>query len=268
MAKPPLVSLVSYDRSPPRADLVAPFRLEGAPEKTACLLLHGFGCSPYTMRGLGEALAGHGHSCFAPLLPGHGEELEEFNQVVAQDWLEAAEASFDDLASRHAKVAVVGFSMGGTLGLHLATRRQVKGLALLATPVYMGSWISRIYPAAKAFTSALPVVFDVANHGARQRRKAGVHKILPVHAVGQVLELMDDVRARLGEVKCPLLVAQSRNDHTVPPGNATYICHNVSSGVRRLIWVKRAFHVLPVDYGCQHLEHEVCRFVAEVNAQA
>lgn len=214
---------------------------------------------------MGDALSDHGHPCYAPLMPGHGEELEAFNKVTWQQWVDAAVAAYDELARDHASVAVVGFSMGGTLGLHLATVRPVTALALMATPVYLGSWVSRIYPAARQFTSALPVVFDVANHGARQRRKAGVHKILPVHAVGEMLQLMDDVRPRLGEVRCPLLVAQSRNDHTVPPGNATYICEKVSSQMRRLLWVKRAFHVLPVDFGCHHLEHEVCRFLAELD---
>ncbi|MBI3924422.1 MAG: alpha/beta fold hydrolase [Armatimonadetes bacterium] len=253
-----------YDSRPPRADLAAPFEHQGVPEKIACLLLHGFGCSPYTMRTLGDALSERGHACYAPLLPGHGEALEDFNEVAFTDWIEAAEASFDFFRTRHRRVAVLGFSMGGALSLHLATRRDVVALGLLATPVFMGSWVNRIYPVARAVTSALPVVFDVANRAARMRRRHGVHKVLPVHAVGEFLKLLDSVRPRLGEVTCPLLVAQSRSDHTVPPPNAPYICHNVASNFRRLIWMRRAFHVLPVDYGCRRLEGELIRFLAEV----
>lgn len=244
--------------------MVAPFELEGAPEKMACLLLHGFGCSPYTMRTLGEALSGAGHPCYAPLLPGHGEKLEDFNEVSHEDWLEAATASFDYLRERHRRVAVVGFSMGGSLGLYLASERPVTCLAVLATPVFMGSWVNRIYPMARAFTSALPVVFDVANRAARQRRKPAVHKVLPVSAVGEFLKVVDAARDRLSQVRCPILVAQSRSDHTVPPSNAPFIAENVASSSRRLLWLRRAYHVLPVDYGFKRLEHEVTRFLAEV----
>lgn len=217
------------------------------------------------MRSLGEALSASGHSVYAPLLPGHGESLEDFNEVLHIDWLEAAEASFDYLQGLHGRVTVIGFSMGGALGLHLASQREVEALGLMAAPVFMGSWVNRIYPVARAFTSALPVVFDVANRAARKRRKHGVHKVLPVHAVGEFLKLLDHVREQLAQVKAPLLVAQSRSDHTVPPPNAPFICHNVSSDFRRLIWLRRAFHVLPVDYGCRRLEGELIRFLAQAS---
>ncbi|MEW6282161.1 MAG: alpha/beta fold hydrolase [Candidatus Eremiobacterota bacterium] len=260
--------MLAWNAQPPRADLACPFHLEGKPGKTAVLCLHGFACSPCTMRSLANYLNHHGHPCYAPLMPGHGEMLEDFNMVLYQDWIEAAEASFDHLKQRHDRVAVVGFSMGGVLGLHLATVRNLQALTLLATPVYFGTWLRRFYPVARTFTSALPVVFDVANHRARKRRKHGVHTVLPVHAVGQLLELLEDVRPRLNQVECPLLIAQSRSDHTVPPTNAPYIAQHVSSRFRRLLWLRRAFHVLPVDYGFRRLEHEVARFLAEVENRA
>ncbi|MCE7870395.1 alpha/beta fold hydrolase [bacterium CPR1] len=259
--------MLAWNAQPPRPDLASPFLLEGQGEKVAVLLLHGFACSPQTMRSLGTALHMRGHTCYAPLLPGHGEMLEDFNMVLSTDWLDAAEASFDHLKQRYDRVAVVGFSMGGTLGLHLATVRTLQSLTLLATPVFFGSWVRRFYPMARSFTSALPVVFDVANHRARKRRKLGVHTVLPVHAVGELLALLEEVRPRLSQVECPLLIAQSRSDHTVPPTNAPFIAQNVSSRLRRLLWLRRAFHVLPVDYGFRRLEHETARFLAEVDAR-
>ncbi len=259
--------MLAWNAQPPRADLACPFQLEGRPEKTAVLVLHGFACSPTTMRSLGTYLNFRGHTCYAPLLPGHGEMLEDFNMVLASDWLDAAEASFDHLKQRYDRVAVVGFSMGGTLGLHLATVRQLQALVVMATPVFFGAWVRRFYPVARAFTSALPVVFDVANHRARKRRKHGVHTVLPVHAVGELLHLLDEVRPRLQQVECPLMICQSRSDHTVPPTNAPFIAQNVSSRLRRLLWLRRAFHVLPVDYGYRRLEHETARFLAEVEAR-
>lgn len=261
------MSVIAYDSRPPRADLVAPFEMEGAPGHVACLLLHGFGCSPYTMRSLAERLSGAGHPCYAPLLPGHGENLEDFNEVADTDWVEAALESFDHLRQSHRKVAVIGFSMGGSLGLYLAAERPVAALVLQATPVFMGTWVDRIYPVARAFTSALPVVFDVANRAARQRRKEAVHKVLPVRAVGELLKVVEAARERLPRVRCPILVAQSRSDHTVPPSNAPYIAENVASSIRRLLWLRRAYHVLPVDYGFKRLEHEVQRFLAQVEKE-
>ncbi len=255
--------MLYYDSRPPDPELTAPFELEGAPENAACLLLHGFGCSPYTMRELGATLSEYGHHVYAPLLPGHGEPLEDFNDVRYTDWLEATEASFAYLKSRYQTVAVIGFSMGGTLALNLSQHHTPSALAVLAAPVFLDDWVNRIYPLARNFTSALPVVFDVANRAARKRRKRAVHKVLPVKAVGELLKLLDTTRSGLSKITAPILVAQSRSDHTVPPSNAPFICHEVSSSFRRLIWLKRAFHVLPVDYGHKRLALQVVRFLRE-----
>lgn len=257
------MSLIAFDSRPPRADLVSPFEHPGVGGKPGCLLLHGFGCSPHTMRGLGEALSDAGYPCYAPLLPGHGESIAEFNEVSYFDWLEAAEMSHAYLKDRYQKVVVVGFSMGGSLGLHLASKLPVEALVVLATPVFLDHWVERVYPVARAVTSALPVVFDVASRAARRRRMPGVHKVIPVNAVGQLMKLLEEVKTQLTRVECPILIAQSRSDHTVPPTNAPYIAREVSSETRRLLWLRRAYHVLPVDYGCQRIEREVVRFLAE-----
>ena len=255
--------MIAFDSRPPRGDVAAPFELKGEPSRAACLLLHGFACSPHTMRSLGLRMHRAGIPVYCPLLPGHGEPLNDFNSVQAEDWIEAALASHAYLQQRYEKVAVVGFSMGGTLGLQVASRTKIESLTLIASPVYLDHWVERIYPVAKAVTSALPVVFDVANPVARRRRKAGVHKVVPVKAVGQLLELLEDTRERLDSIRCPILVAQSRSDHTVPPSNAPFILERVASEKRRLIWLRRAFHVLPVDFGYRRLEAEIIRFYGE-----
>lgn len=260
------MSLVAFDARPPEASKSAPFEYTVEESRSACLLLHGFACSPHTMRSLGSRLREAGYSVYAPLLPGHGESLHDFNQVSYDDWLEAALVSFDYLAQKHDQVSVVGFSLGGTLGMQLAARRPVESLTLIASPAYLKDWINRIYPVARALTSALPVVFDVANREARRRRKDGVHKVVPVKAVGEVLKLLEETRPRLEQIKCPVLVAQSRSDHTVPPDNAPFILERVSSAKRRLIWLRRAYHVLPVDFGYQRLEEEILRFLTEVES--
>ncbi len=257
------MALLAFDSRPPRAGCLAPFEMAGDPDRPACLLLHGLGCSPHTMQELGEFLSALGFHCYAPLLPGHGEELEDFKAVQLKDWVEAAHLSMDYLRNLRSKVVVVGFSLGGTLALELASTKPVAALACLAAPVFLDDWANRIYSETKEVTSALPLVFDVANRAARQRRKSAVHKVLPVTVVGEFLKLQEQVRETLEDIHCPVLVAQSRSDHSVPPSNAPYILRQVGSQKRRLIWLKRAYHVLPVDYGSRRLAREVGRFLLE-----
>lgn len=256
--------MLAWSSRAPRADRVAPFETAGRPGRTAVLLLHGFGCSPWTMRGLGRRLAAEGRACYAPLLPGHGLGAAEFDRVRHEEWLDAAEAAFDHLAERHPRVAVVGFSMGGTLGLHLAAARPVAALATLAAPLRLPLGILAVM--AGRLLPSLPVLFDVADGRARHARAQGVQTALAPRAVRELLRLLDRVRPGLARVRCPLLVAQSRGDHTVWPGNARAILEAVASERRRLVWVPRAWHVLPVDHGHRALEAELARFLDDVGA--
>lgn len=253
--------MLVWDGRAPRADRTAPFTVPGRPGEAAVLLLHGFGCSPWTMRGLARRLSREGWTCHAPLLPGHGESVAGFNRVRWEEWTEAAERAWDHLARDHQRVAVVGFSMGGTLGLHLATVRPVAALATLAAPLHLP--LGYLARALTPVLPSLPVNFDVADPVARRGRSQGVHTALGLRAVGELLELLEQVRPRLGEVRCPLLVAHGMGDHTVWPADARALCDRVSSRRRRLVWVARAWHVLPVDHGHRLLEDEVARFLSE-----
>src|SRR3569833_2186315 len=51
----------------------------------AVLLIHGCGDTPQTLRHLAEAFANRGYSVEAPLLPGHGRDLEAFDAHSADE---------------------------------------------------------------------------------------------------------------------------------------------------------------------------------------
>jgi len=88
-----------------------PYSFAGGP--CGVLVLHGFTGNPVSMRPLAEACAKAGFTVELPRLPGHGTSLEDLMTTGWADWSATALASFDDLAAKCSKVAVVGLSMGG-----------------------------------------------------------------------------------------------------------------------------------------------------------
>lgn len=64
------------------------------------------------MRGLAETFAAAGYSVELPRLPGHGTSPEDMVATDWDDWSEAAETAFKDLAARTRSVIVCGLSMG------------------------------------------------------------------------------------------------------------------------------------------------------------
>ena len=98
----------------------SPFVLPGN-GAAAALCLHGLTGTPYEVRSLGEALSAAGIHAVGPALPGHNETPGKLARTTHVDWLEAARTQLRALRSQHARVFVVGLSMGGLLSLALAS---------------------------------------------------------------------------------------------------------------------------------------------------
>src|SRR3979409_1729006 len=103
---------------------------EGSP---GVLLLHVFGDPPQTLALLARKLHKSGFSLYAPLLPGHGRNMDAFGKSRAADWISAAKSALEEMRRRHKSVSVVGLSMGGALGVLLAAELdEIPALVLIA----------------------------------------------------------------------------------------------------------------------------------------
>src|SRR3954468_6174860 len=85
---------------------------EGSP---GVLLLHGFGDTPQTLSLLANKLHKAGFSVLAPLLPGHGRSMRDFDRSTVDDWIDAARHSLNAMQQRGGATSIVGLSMGGAL---------------------------------------------------------------------------------------------------------------------------------------------------------
>src|SRR5205085_11315069 len=88
------------------------------------LLLHGFGDTPQTLSLIARRLTKVGYGVLAPLLPGHGRSMDAFRRSRASEWISAAKNALLQLRDRYATVSVVGLSMGGALGVDLASETR------------------------------------------------------------------------------------------------------------------------------------------------
>ena len=90
--------------------------------KNGVYLIHGFTNTTYETKNLAQYLADKGYRTVANNLPGHGTTIEECNRVKYVDWLESVEQGVATLASECDKIHIIGSSMGGVLGLHIASK--------------------------------------------------------------------------------------------------------------------------------------------------
>ena len=163
------------------------------------------------------------------LLPGHGTRVGDLARTNWSQWVAATGAALAEMQRQCRKVAVVGYSLGGTLALYAAATapRPPQCLVTLAAAVELADrraplarWVSplvRYLPAARVDGSV-----------------AG-YDTLPVRSVAETLALTAATRRQLPGLDTPLLVVQGERDDVVHPRSAAIIRELVPRAQVRLL---------------------------------
>lgn len=242
----------------------APFSATGGPD--GVLVLHGFTGTPASVRGVAERLADAGLSVEAPLLPGHGTAVEDLVPYRWADWTAAADDAFAALEARCSRMVVVGLSMGGTLACWLAeSHPQVSGMVVV-NPFLAPT--EEIRHGARAFFDAGTAIApgigaDVADPAVEETGYNGS----PLAAALSLFDGADAVVAALAEIRCPVLLFSSRQDHVVPTTNGDLLVAGVGGPCER-VWLERSYHVATLDYDRDEVEARTVSFVIGVTAGA
>lgn len=224
----------------------SPFRLGAlGGAGPALLCLHGLTGTPYEVRPPAEALAERGFACVGPVLPGHLESPELLAVTRREEWVEAALGAFDALAKTHARVYLLGLSLGGLLALAVAARRPAAGLVVLAAPLRLSPWVRWSVPLLAGWLGSLPKTPAIADPAARARHPG--YPRMPLRAVRELLRLQGEVAEDLGLVRAPTQLIFSRGDPTVPVRNAELIAGRIGSSECRIEYLDRSAHVITVD---------------------
>jgi len=231
---------------------------EGSP---GVLLLHGFGDTPQTLALLARKLHKSGYSVYAPLLPGHGRNMDAFNQSRARDWIEAAKSALVALRRRGDSVSVVGLSMGAALAVLLAAEPgEIPALVLIAP--YLG--MPRVLRLAAATHWAWERFVGEVNsrdprsiHDPIEREKNLAYGSITGRTLYELSKIVRLARKSLPRVKAPTLIIQSREDPRCPPEVAEFALHALDAGEKKLVWTEGAGHIITVDYGRERVFTEV-----------
>jgi carboxylesterase len=254
---------LSHRGTPPDPRGLEPFSAPGGPH--GALVLHGFTGNPSSMRGVAEALAAAGFAVELPRLPGHGTSLEDMLTTSFTDWSAAAEEAYLELAGRTASLVVVGLSMGGTLAAWVTARNPgVAGLVAIN---------GMFEPPAPAFLDLLRTTLeqgcdrlpaigsDIAMPGVSE----GAYEAAPIQPLISLMEATTELHGRLSEIRCPVLILTSREDHVVPPSSSDVFAGAVAGPVER-VPLERSYHVATLDFDRDLVEKRTVEFALRVTA--
>ncbi|MEO8910543.1 MAG: alpha/beta fold hydrolase [Gemmatimonadaceae bacterium] len=231
---------------------------EGSP---GVLLLHGFGDTPQTLALLARKLHKSGYSLYAPLLPGHGRNMDAFGKSRATDWIAAAKSALAQMRSRHDSVSIVGLSMGGALGVLLAAELHDTPALVLIAP-YLG--MPRVLRLAASthwlwerFAGEINARDPLSVRDPIEREKNLAYGTVTGRALFELSKVVRLARKSLGDVTAPTLIIQSREDPRCPPDVAEFVLKALGARDKKLVWTEGAGHIITVDYGRERVFSEI-----------
>jgi carboxylesterase len=240
-----------------------PFSADGGPH--GALVCHGFTGNPGSMRGLAQAFAAAGFTVELPLWPGHGTSVEDMLKTTWDDWAGAAEAAYTALAQRCDKVVVAGLSMGGTLTAWLASRHpEIAGIVLVNPAIEppAESFVEMMRQTVAAGIDRIPGIgSDIAKPGISE----GAYEGTPIEPLLTLVAAQSALSEHLGDIRCPVLLFNSPQDHVVPPTSSDYLAERVSGPVERVA-CERSYHVATMDFDKDDIEQRAVDFAKKATA--
>ena len=219
------------------------FNLES---KNGIYLIHGFTNTTYETKKLAQYLSKQGYRTVANNLPGHGTTIEECNRVKYQDWVESVEQGVARLSSQCDKIHVIGSSMGGVLGLHIASQFPLNSLIAVA-PVFQFKSEFKTRILVPLFNNIVPVVSKSSQYQDGQNMSFYGYTEYPNKALNQFRQLTNIVRKQLNNVQCPTLLIHSEGDQTCIMENYNIVNDNISSDIKEKLTLEKISHNMLVE---------------------
>ncbi len=248
-----------------KKDEVSSFSITGT-KKCGLLLIHGFTSTTQSMSLLARAFADAGCHVECPLLSGHGSKWEDMKKISFQDWEDDVRLAYARLSKRAEKVFVLGLSMGGTLALRLAeTHRGIQGLILINHALLFGNPAVHLAGVLQYVLPAVPAISgDLADPDAEEL----AYDRVSTHAVYELYKMTLLARKKIVEVKAPVLMFKSKQDHVLPRKNVSYTMKRLMVTDKELIWLERSYHVATLDYDHGLIADKTLEFIKKRGAMS
>jgi len=253
------------------------------------LLIHGFVGSPRDYGELPRRLAGAGFRVHCPLLPGHGTKPQDLLDQSPDTLAAAVEKAYLDMRKRCKWVAVVGFSMGGTLAARLAAGAQVPrdgvppgeptvrpapDALVLVCPFFGATYRWYVVLPPETWNRLLmPVLPYVVKGTAFQQIKrsegaAGLvsYDTVPTRAIRDLSVLAACVRRQPARhLPAHTLLIYSRNDGAASPRRIRDMADKWGLPPSSRILLTRSNHLVFWDYDCETAIKAVIQFLSRAS---
>jgi|SRR5687767_678143 len=226
-----------------------PVSLDGG--RRGVLLLHGFGDTTQSVRGLALALHARGWTVRAPALTGHGTTLDLFTRARAVQWLADGRTSLHQLRARCESVAIIGQSMGGALATILAAEEEIDALVLLVPFMKLSPRATALAAFHRIVALVKPLLRSKSEYSILDpvaRSQALGKGVATPRLLRELSVVVSQARQAARRVTAPTLVIHSRRDLRIAVRDAERAYAALGAAEKQLEWVEHSGHVISVDH--------------------
>lgn len=228
--------------------------------KTGVIVIHGFTGGSFEVRPFLRYMREQTDWIVeVPVLPGH-EIGGRLSRITAETWLMEAELTYRRLAKKVDRVVVVGFSMGGLIGMYLALRYPIERLVLLSAAA------KYIEPHMLLADAMVLLAEPVTRHFPPNTfyhlyRYKLAHTL--IRSAYQFTRIVRFVENYYHQIITPVCIVQGKKDGIVPYSSAELLYQSLGSLEKKLIYSTNGKH--HICYSEDNLEwfQEVISFMKE-----
>ncbi len=227
------------------------------------LLIHGFTATTAEVRPLARRLHEAGYTVAAPLLPGHGTTPEDMNRRRWTEWVGAAKAMHQRLREHCEIVFIGGESMGGLIGLYLASRyAEIAGLLTFAPAVEVASPNARLAPLLAQIDPIIPKPGSERTEPLTPADELWQgYRVVPVRALRALMRLQKVMHRRYPLVTQPVLIVQGRHDGSVTREGPAILARELGSSWIEIHWMANSTHCVLIDAEQAEVEALALEFI-------
>lgn len=241
----------------------------GKNARIGCLVQHGFTGTPKEMRWLGEYLNGRGYTVCGMRLTGHATKPEDMIRSRRTDWLASVEDGYYLLRSSCEQVFLIGLSMGGVLALLAAAQLPVSGVVAMSTPYKLpDDWRLRHLKIISKFQPYLPKNDESPSAGwfGDAWKQHIAYPANPVRSIYELNLLLGEMRAALPQIRVPVLLISSRDDHYIVENSMEMIYADLTTPDKEKIWIEGSGHVITEEPPKEFVFKKTADFIARFAA--
>lgn len=234
----------------------------GNPRK-GILCIHGFATSPIIFREYGKLFLNEGYIVYGVRIAGHGTSEADLASTTSADWYLSIREKYVELSKEVDEIIILGHSLGGLIGVILASLYPVSSMILLSvpiiikpTPLYRANFLLRpLSNIIKYWPNPKDKIREIEAMGFKAYYK------FPLRAVAGLFEVAEMARERLKHVKNPILAMIGEFDEHVDPSTIDYFGEHLGSEVYQKWIVPEAGHSIMETPEAEILTNKIRDFV-------